>query len=139
MKNFVSGPFNLNSLVNKVNDIYRLDDCINDGKQNISYSLFCLSAVSNEERKSIVRNFKSKPCQAVYNNIFVDDIPTELSSLEKLKQILIIVQRIVFEKIVIFQKANKERLRELSVMCQLNVTRLAKLYHVHLKVLGLFC
>ena len=38
------------------------------------------------------------PCQAVYNDMFVDDIPTELSSLEKLKQILIIVQRIVLEK-----------------------------------------
>ena len=47
------GPFNLNSLVKKVNDIYRVDDCINDGKQNISYSLFFLSAVSNEERKNI--------------------------------------------------------------------------------------
>ena len=90
--------FNLNSLVKKVNDIYRLDDCINDGKQNISYSLFCLSAVSNEERKNIVRNFKSKPCQAVYNDIFEDDIPTELSSLEKLEQILIILHKELFLK-----------------------------------------
>ena len=32
--------------------MYRVDDSINDGKQNISYSLFCLS-VSNEERKNI--------------------------------------------------------------------------------------
>ena len=55
----LSGPFNLNSLVKKVNDVYRLDDCISDGKQNISYSLFCSSAVSNEERKNIVRTFKS--------------------------------------------------------------------------------
>ena len=74
-------------------------------------------------------------CQALYNDMFVDDIPTELSSLEKLEQILI-VQRIVFEKYWSCQKANKERLRELSVMCQLNVTRLAKLYHVHPNVLG---
>lgn len=55
----LSGPLNLNSLVKKVNDVYRLDDCISDGKQNISYSLFCSSAVSNEERKNIVRTFKS--------------------------------------------------------------------------------
>ena len=41
-----------------------------------------------------MRNFKSKPCQAVYNDMFVGDTPTELSSLEKLKQILIIAQRI---------------------------------------------
>ena len=45
--------------------------------------------------------------------MFVGDTPV---SLEKLKQTLIIAQRIVFEKIVVFQKANKERLRELSVM-----------------------
>ena len=56
----LSGSFNLNSLVKKVNDIYRLDDRINDGKQNISYSLFCSSVVSNEERKSIVTKFNSK-------------------------------------------------------------------------------
>ena len=86
----------------------RLDGCINVGKQNISYSLFCSSEVSNEERKNIVRNFKSKPCQAVYNDMFLDDIPTELSSLEKLEQVLI-AQRIVFEIIVVFQKANEER------------------------------
>ena len=59
-KSCLSGPFSLNSLVNKVNDIYRLDDCINDGKQNISYSLFCSLAVLNEERKNIARKFKSK-------------------------------------------------------------------------------
>ena len=29
------------------------------------------------------------PCQAVYNDMFVDDIPTELSALKKLEQILI--------------------------------------------------
>ena len=50
----LSGPFNLNSLVKKVNGIYRLDDGINDGKQNISYSLFCSSAVS----KCIYRKIK---------------------------------------------------------------------------------
>ena len=50
----LSGPFNLNSLVKKVTDIYRLDDCINDGKQNISHSLFCSSAVS----KCIYRKMK---------------------------------------------------------------------------------
>ena len=52
---FLSEPFNLNSLLKKVNDIFRLDDCINDGKENLSYFLFYSSAVSNEERKNIVR------------------------------------------------------------------------------------
>lgn len=34
------------------------------------------------------------PCQAVVNNLDIDDIPTELNSLKKLEQILI-AQRIV--------------------------------------------
>lgn len=42
----LSGPLNLNSLVKKVNDIYRLDDFINDGKQNI-YILFFILLVSS--------------------------------------------------------------------------------------------
>ena len=37
------------------------------------------------------------PCQAVYNDMSVDEIPAELALLEKLEQILI-AQRIVFEK-----------------------------------------
>ena len=51
-----------------------------------------LNAIRNQS--AIPRNV---PCQAVYNDMFVDDIPTELSTLEKLEQILI-AQRIVFEK-----------------------------------------
>ena len=35
-----------------------------------------------------------QPCQAVVNNLFVDETPTELAALEKLEQILI-AQRIV--------------------------------------------
>ena len=41
---------------------------------------------------------KQVPCQAVYNNMQVDDIPPELSVLKKLEQILI-ARRIVFQKI----------------------------------------
>ena len=48
------------------------------------------------------------PCQAVYNNLAVDDVPAELSTLKKLEQILI-SQRIVFQKIVVMPKrATKE-------------------------------
>ena len=53
------GPFSLNALVKRVSEIYRQDDCINDGKRHLSYSLLCSSALSNEERKNIVRKFKS--------------------------------------------------------------------------------
>ena len=50
------------------------------------------------------------PCQAVYNNMFVDEIPTELSTLEKLEQILI-AQRIVFEKIVVMPKGQQRKIK----------------------------
>ena len=53
------GPFSLNTLVKRVSEIYRQDDCINDGKRHLSYSLLCSSALSNEERKNIVSKFKS--------------------------------------------------------------------------------
>ena len=50
------------------------------------------------------------PCQAVHNDMFVDDIPTELSTLEKLEQILI-AQRIVFEKIVVMPKGQQRKIK----------------------------
>ena len=50
------------------------------------------------------------PCQAVYNDMFVGDIPTELSTLEKLEQILI-AQRIVFEKIVVMPKGQQRKIQ----------------------------
>ena len=53
------GPFNHNALVKRVSEIYRQDDCINDGKTHLSYSLLCSSALSKEERKNMVRKFKS--------------------------------------------------------------------------------
>ena len=50
------------------------------------------------------------PCQAVVNNLDVDDIPTELQSLKKLEQILI-AQRIVFEKIVVMPKGQQRKIK----------------------------
>ena len=50
------------------------------------------------------------PCQALYNDMFVNDIPTELSSLEKLKQILI-AQRIVFENKVVMPKGQQRKIK----------------------------
>ncbi|CAB3998255.1 Hypothetical predicted protein [Paramuricea clavata] len=52
---------------------------------------------------------KSKiPCQAVYNDMSVDEIPVELAFLEKLEQILI-AQRIVFEKIIVMPKGQQKK------------------------------
>ena len=50
------------------------------------------------------------PCQAVYNNMIVDTVPTELESLEKLEQILI-AQRIVFEKVIIMPKGQQQKIK----------------------------
>ena len=51
------------------------------------------------------------PCQAVYNNIYVDKIPSEFPSLEKLEQILV-SQRIVFEKIIIMPKGQHRKVND---------------------------
>ena len=44
------------------------------------------------------------------DNMYVDEITTELSSLEKLEQILI-AQRIVFEKIVVMPKGQHRKIK----------------------------
>ncbi|CAB4001281.1 Hypothetical predicted protein [Paramuricea clavata] len=51
-----------------------------------------------------------QPCQAVVNNLFVDETPTELAALEKLEQIFI-AQRIVFEKIVVMPKGQQRKIK----------------------------
>ena len=48
------------------------------------------------------------PCQAIYNDMSVDEILVELALLEKLEQILI-AQRIVFEKIIIMPKGQQKK------------------------------
>ena len=58
------------------------------------------------------------PCQAVVNNMYVDEIPRELSSLEKLEQILI-AQRIVFEKIVVMPKGQQRKIK--GAICNIPV------------------
>ena len=59
-----------------------------------------------DEKKYVCNTCRSKvikgklPCQTVVSNMYMDEIPRELSSLEKLEQILI-AQQIVFEKIMV--------------------------------------
>ena len=52
------------------------------------------------------------------NNTYVDEIPRELSSLEKLEQILI-AQRIVFEKIVVMPKGQQMKIK--GAICNIPV------------------
>ena len=58
------------------------------------------------------------PYQAVVNNMCVEEIPTELSSLEILEQILI-AQRIAFEKIVVMPKEQHRKIK--GAICNLPV------------------
>ena len=58
-------------------------------------------------------------CQAVYNNLAVDDVPPELASLEKLEQILV-SQRIVFQKIVVMPKGQQRKIK--GAICNVPVS-----------------
>ena len=70
-------------------------------------------------RKCHSKGIKGKlPCQAVVNNMYVDEIPRELSSLEKLEQILI-AQRIVFDKIVLMPKGQQRKIK--GAICNIPV------------------
>ena len=50
------------------------------------------------------------PCQALHNNLAIDEIPPELLVLEKLEQILI-AQRIMFEKLVVMPKGQQRKIK----------------------------
>ena len=57
-----------------------------------------------------IKKKNKTPCQAVCNNLAVDDEPPELASLEELEQILV-SQRIVFQKIVVMPKGQQRKIR----------------------------
>ena len=68
---------------------------------NIQQSFDGKQCICNTCHSKVIKG--KLPCQAVMNNMYVDEIPTELSSPEKLEQILI-AQQIVFEKTVVMPK-----------------------------------
>ena len=80
---------------------------------NVDETLFT-DVKSFDDKEYICKTCHSKvlkgtiPCQAIYNNMYVDKIPAELASLEKLEQTLI-AQRIVFEKIIIMRKGQQRK------------------------------
>ena len=49
------------------------------------------------------------PCQAIVNNLNVDDVPTELGNLKKLEQLILIAQRIIFEKLIVMPKGQQQK------------------------------
>ena len=53
------------------------------------------------------------PCQAIVNNLNVDDIPTELGNLKKLEQTLIVhsTSYTVFEKVIVMPKGKQRKIK----------------------------
>ena len=91
-----------------------------------SVIIFCQSKYSCQNIFSVQSSFDGKeyicktchskvkdgklPCQSVVNNMFVDEIPRQLATLEKLEEILI-AQRIVFEKIIVMPKGQQRKIK----------------------------
>ena len=66
-----------------------------------------------------IKKKNKTPCQAVFNNLAVDELPCELAILEKLEQILV-SQRIVFQKIVVMPKGQQRKIR--GAICNVPVS-----------------
>ena len=71
-------------------DIFKIQSSY-DGKEYI-----CKTCHSTATQRRL-------PCQAIVNNLNVDDLPTEIGNLKKLEQILT-AQRIIFEKVIVMPK-----------------------------------
>ena len=106
------GPYFICTVCNRILYKKSVITCINEKYPcqtyfNIHSHLMENSVYATRHSKVI----KGKlPCQAVVNNMYVDEIPTKLSSLEKLEQIRI-AQRIVFEKIVVMHKGQQRKIK----------------------------
>ena len=102
LKKIREGPFYVCSVCNRV--LYRRTVLALNKSKYGKQNLFT-GKTSFDNKEYICKTCHSKllkgqvPCQAVYNKLMVDQIPSELECLEKLEQILI-AQRIVFEKII---------------------------------------
>ena len=60
------------------------------------------------------------------NNLNVDDVPTELGSLKKLKQILI-AQRILFEKVIVMPKGQQRKIKGAICNVPVNCDQICKI------------
>ena len=108
-----NGPYYICSVCNRI--LYRKTViCLNKHKCNIPNLL--TDVKSFDGKQYICKTCHSKasqgkvPSQAACNKLAVDEIPQELSVLEKLEQILI-AQRIVFEKIVVMPKGQQRKIK----------------------------
>ena len=112
-KQIKSGPFHICCVCNRTR--YKKSVLILQKNKYPRQDCFMLQR-SFDGKNYICRTCHAKllkgqqPCQAVVNNLFVDETPTELAALEKLEQI-IVAQRIVFEKIVIKPKGQQRKIK----------------------------
>ena len=108
------GPYYICTVCNRM--LYRKTVIqLNENKYSSLHNLFT-GIKSFDEKQYICKTCHVKvlkgqiPCQAIYNKLQIDEIPPELSVLEKLEQILI-AQRIVFEKIVVMPKGKQRKIK----------------------------
>ena len=112
-KQIKSGPFHICCVCNRT--LYKKSVVILQKNKYPRQDCFMLQR-SFDGKNYICRTCHAKllkgqqPCQAVVNNLFVDETRTELAALEKLEQILV-AQRIVFEKIVIMPKGQQRKIK----------------------------
>ncbi len=107
------GPYYVCSVCNRL--LYRKSVKLLEKKDHSSVPKSVFTNISSFDNKEYVcitclsKVVKGKiPCQAVYNNMSVDEIPPELALLEKLENILV-AQRIVFEKIIVMPKEQQKK------------------------------
>ena len=108
------GPYYICSVCNRL--LYR-KTVIHLNKEIYKSQLNVFTDVKSfDDKQYICRTCHTKvlkgnvPCQAVCNKLCVDELPPELSLLEKLEQILI-AQRIVFEKIIVMPKGQQRKIK----------------------------
>ena len=107
------GPYYICSVCNRL--LYRKSvKLLEKKKYSLVPKILFTNIASFDNKQYICTTCHSKvvkgkiPCQAVYNDMSVDEVPVELALLEKLEQILI-AQRIVFEKIVVMPKGQEKK------------------------------
>ena len=112
-KKIREGPYYICCVCNRL--LYRRSVVMFCANKYLCQEFFTVQT-SFDGRQYICKSCQSKvkvdkvPCQAVVNNMYVDEVPRELAVLEKLEQILI-AQRIVFEKIVIMPKGEQRKIK----------------------------
>ena len=107
------GPYYICSVCNRI--LYRKTVIeLKEKKYTIQHVFTGKQSFDN--KKYICKTCHSKvlkgdiPCQAVYNDLYVNEVPSELAVLEKLEQILI-AQRIVFQKIIVMPKGQQRKIK----------------------------